>query len=269
VGFLKRLTALARLRLRAGAGVTLFLSHAAIDRKLAEHVRQTLLAAMPGLRVFLASKPGHIEAARPWFQEILSELESADLYVVLLTPQSVDRPWIAFESGAAWMSDRKLVLATAGGLVKASIPWPLGGLQALALDDAEDAEHAFRSLGVRLPEPKAFAAEMVALGRQTTVEAAHLAGWIGVELGDRFFAWDGPMFELKEDTPVPSSASITDAIREAGHEPVFGVPQDRLSAIAGGWKQVFETDRLRWRRQVVGGGGGQFLYVRPPKKPRA
>jgi hypothetical protein len=69
---------------------TVFLSHAATDKPLAD-LFHTTLRSEEGISVF-QSKPGNIAIGEPWFQTILDQLRAADAYFVLLTPTSVARP---------------------------------------------------------------------------------------------------------------------------------------------------------------------------------
>jgi hypothetical protein len=114
-------------------GITkIFLSHAALDGELAEVVRGKLTALRPDLQVFVASRPGDIRAEEDWLRAIQRELREADAYCVLLTPNSIERPWVWFETGAAWMSDKRLVLARAAGLAEREVPAPLSTRQPTA-----------------------------------------------------------------------------------------------------------------------------------------
>jgi len=124
-----------------------FLSHAAADHRLAALIGDALKSAAPGLQLFVASKPGEIPTGEEWLREIKSRLRASDTYIVLLTPISVERPWIWFETGAAWMGDRKLIPVVGGGLSKAAVPYPLGAHQALSLDSFGDVEQLFRDCG--------------------------------------------------------------------------------------------------------------------------
>jgi TIR domain-containing protein len=85
---------------------SLFLSHAALNRDLAILVRDQLKDSRPDLSVFVASRPGDIRADEDWLPVIQREIRGADAYCVLLTPNSSGRPWVWFETGAAWMSGK-------------------------------------------------------------------------------------------------------------------------------------------------------------------
>lgn len=135
------------------AGGRIFLSHAAVDRGLAQHLRDALVAGAPGVSVFMASHPGAIGTGRPWFEDVLHELEGA-AYLVLLTRASCASLWVAFETGVAWRSGRPSVLLCAGGLEPNAVASPFAGFQLLTLDarGGEGLIQAFRSLRLAPPD---------------------------------------------------------------------------------------------------------------------
>lgn len=92
-----------------------FLGHAAADAALAEYLEAAITASVPDCDVFRTTRIGQIPSGIPWFQHVTSRLAGASRYVVLLTPISQTRPWVSFETGAAWMTGRTLVPALGGG----------------------------------------------------------------------------------------------------------------------------------------------------------
>jgi hypothetical protein len=100
------------------------------------------------------------------------------------------------------------------------------------------------------------------------VETTERAGWHGVQVGDRYFAWDGPQLHALADRPgIPSPRTAMDALKQGGHELRFHLPHRLPEAHADGWSQVFETDRMGWRRALLH-GEGQVLLVRPAPVPQ-
>ena len=88
-------------------------------------------------------------------------------------------------------------------------------------------------------------------------------GWSGVNAGPRYFAWDGPTLHSLEDRPpIPTPSEAIDAIEAAGHTASFG-RRDRLRIHqARGAKQVYETDRTAWRRELLEvSDGNQILLI--------
>ncbi len=93
----------------AGAGPTdsplVFVSHDTRDAELAEAFCKLLSSVSAGmLKSFRSSdKKGSqgFEYGVEWYPELMKKLDSAMDVVCLLTPRSVDRPWILYEAGVA------------------------------------------------------------------------------------------------------------------------------------------------------------------------
>src|SRR5262249_27867449 len=82
-----------------------FISHDSRDADLAEAFSNLLTDVSAGiLKSFRASdKKGTtgIPFGTEWYREIMVQLSEASDVVALLTPQSIERPWILYESGVA------------------------------------------------------------------------------------------------------------------------------------------------------------------------
>ena len=83
----------------------IFISHDTRDSELAEAFSKLLSSVSAGvLKSFRSSdKTGTqgIEYGTEWYPKLMSKLGSASDVVCLLTPRSVDRPWILYEAGVA------------------------------------------------------------------------------------------------------------------------------------------------------------------------
>ncbi len=86
----------------------------------------------------------------------------------------------------------------------------------------------------------------------------------GVWLGDRYFAWSGPgLYGLEEWDPVSvTPPGLIEALQTAGYKPSYTTPRNLEQSLGDGAQQVFETDRLEWRREVRGQRGEQVLLVK-------
>jgi len=243
----------------------LFLSHAADDGSLALHIRNVLLQAAPELHIFVASRAGDIPTGKDWLDAIEGELKKADAYLLLLTPSSVGRPWLWYESGAAWMAERPFIPITAAGLAKGNVPYPLGARQVLALDNPADVEQLARDLGVTIPDPDRFCETVQDLSRALPKSA--LSEFEGVVVGDRFFAWSGPVHKLQDLPPIPESEVLIAALLAAGVTPSFALTSWLRWSLAKGLVPVYETDKRTWKREVIySQDGDQQLLVSPPQK---
>lgn len=243
----------------------LFFSHARSDRIIAEYIRSEIIARREvETDVFLASRPGDIPSGAQWWKVIQERLRASDRYLFLLTPQSVSRPWIAFELGAAWMSERPLLVVSSGSLALGDIPMPLSAFQVYSLEDPQEAEVALKQLNAAAMGLSEFCERVRRLSEEAGELALDNAGWLGLEHGGRYFAWGGPgLHSLEDRPPVPVPPDLPDALREHGMSPRFGVKRKLTHHLADGLVQVFETDRTSWRREVLGGGDAQILLAKP------
>jgi len=126
----------------------IFISHSSADRDLAELLGRHIEAGGPDVRTFVASRAGDIRADTEWLRSVEKALREAEAYVILLTANSVQRPWVSFETGAAWFSHKTCILVRAGGLPPEEVPLPLSTKQLYALDEVEGARAVFCALSL-------------------------------------------------------------------------------------------------------------------------
>ncbi len=249
---------------KPGAVGRLFLSHADLDATIANYLSDALRKGRPDLKVFVASRPGDIPTGDEWLAVIRSELRQADAYLVLLTPVSITRRWVWYESGAAWWSEKRLIPVVAAGLGKADVPLPVGAHQILSLDDPEEVAQLARDIGSRIDDADAFCSGLQAIYRTRPESRDTDNEWKGVEVDGRFFAWDGPLHHLQDRPPVVAPPAVPEALRTAGAEPDFVHRLNVRKVLANGFIQVFETDRNAWTRELLEpGNGDRVLLVRP------
>jgi hypothetical protein len=110
--------------------------------------------------VFVASAPGQIPTGDEWLSRIKRALKEADTYLILLTPISIERRWLWFETGAAWMSERRLLPVAACGLPKEQVPLPLGAHQVLSLHLEGDVKQLFRDLRLAVQDVSKFMSDV-------------------------------------------------------------------------------------------------------------
>jgi hypothetical protein len=242
----------------------LFLSHAGEDQALAEYIRERLITAIPGVSVFLTSLPGQIPAGAEWWDVIKQKLREADSYFILLTPISIAKLWVSFETGAAWMTERPLVVAAAGGLAKTKIPLPLSTFHVYSLENEREAVAVFERLQGTLMDAAGFCARVREFTNSRPRIQDDAGEWKGVNVGGRFFSWDGfGLHSLPDRPPVPTPAGLTEGIKAAGVDVRYN-RKDRLTdSFAKGWQQVFETDCKTFRREILlAGDGDQVLMAK-------
>ena len=135
----------------------LFLSHITEDKALAGYlqtrIRRDFLKA---IEVFVSSDGVSIEAGSDWLQSLRSALDRAKCVVVLCSPQSVARPWVNFEVGAAWLRELPVMPLCHGGLEPAQLRPPFSLLQGGSLAKSETLHSLYlllsRLSGLEAPE---------------------------------------------------------------------------------------------------------------------
>jgi hypothetical protein len=86
-------------------------------------------------------KPGDI-----WFNQILAKITQSKAVVSLLTPNSVNRPWVYFESGIGQALENCEVIPVCIGINRDSILPPLGLYQCYQLNDYRSVVEFFSKL---------------------------------------------------------------------------------------------------------------------------
>ncbi len=132
----------------------LFISHATTDSEFANAVKSEIEKVFAnGVSVFCTSSPGAIPAGSDWLSDIEGKLGSAQAVIAIVTPVSIERPWLWFELGATWSSGRsgncKIYPLCAAEIELSGLPAPLNRLQALSLGRAADLKMLFEALIVQ------------------------------------------------------------------------------------------------------------------------
>lgn len=122
---------------------TLFVSHASSDGEFANAVKQEIEKVFAnGLNVFCTSSPGAISVGVDWLSDIEQKLGVAQAVIAIVTPVSIERPWLWFEIGATWSKGRsgdcKIYPLCAAEIELSNLPSPLDRLQALSMGKAAD-----------------------------------------------------------------------------------------------------------------------------------
>lgn len=85
----------------------LFISHASSDGEFANAVKEEIEKVFAdGVNVFCTSSPGAINVGADWLSDIEHKLGVAQAVIAIVTPVSIERPWLWFELGATWSKGR-------------------------------------------------------------------------------------------------------------------------------------------------------------------
>jgi len=112
-----------------------FLSFNHEEEKIANAVQRFLEDKLNRGTVFMSADRWQVFAGEIWLDRIEQELDSAKVVILLLSQDSVGRPWVNFEAGAAWLAKKAVIPVCFGNLSKENLPKPYSGIMALALPD--------------------------------------------------------------------------------------------------------------------------------------
>jgi len=130
---------------------TVFLSHAATDEPIAHVIHGEIERIFAkGVAVFTSSVPGVVRPGADWLKAIRANLDKAHAVIVLITPVSINRPWIWFEVGASWsrmeQGEGVILPVCVPEIDKGNLPEPLNRLEALSLGKAAETKLLFSTL---------------------------------------------------------------------------------------------------------------------------
>ena len=116
-----------------------FISHIG-EEKAAALKLQTLIQTAFGnvFPVFVSSDPASLGGGEEWYHYILDNLARAKIVLVLLSPESSEKPWINFEAGFGKGQKSRVVPLAFRGLSLNALDFPLKGLQGYYLMQLPD-----------------------------------------------------------------------------------------------------------------------------------
>src|SRR5262249_16371376 len=120
----------------------IFISHTHSDQILAEEVARLIddLFGKDRVKVSFSSKKeldGGISPGDQWFRWIVDQVRDAEVAFILLTPASIQKPWVLWEAGAvagaafAGSDKERRVVPITFGITSADVPTPFAGTQLL------------------------------------------------------------------------------------------------------------------------------------------
>ena len=133
---------------------SVFISYVQRDRALGEHVIRSIRRRRPDIQVL-----NHFElsAAEPWVDKVRDWISRCKLFMVLLTPNSIDADNVLTEVGAAWGLGKPIVkIVPLEYVLGDQLPISLFGQPTLRLEEIEQSEALDqileRYVGSRTPE---------------------------------------------------------------------------------------------------------------------
>ncbi len=133
----------------------LFLSHIHEESQLALCIKQWVETTFTErIEVFCSSDSIAFAQDANFLRKLLKELRKSDLLLLLASSRSLQRPWINFEAGCAWVRDLEIVPLCHSGQKRGSLPLPLALFTAIEILDPKGCEDFLNILRVRLGETR-------------------------------------------------------------------------------------------------------------------
>ena len=229
-----------------------FISHITEERATAlllkDLLRRTFSRDLP---IFVSSDYESIPGGDVWFTTIVNGIKGCAVVIVLLSPDSLGRPWINFEAGVGVGAAVPVIPAVVHGLERGDVGHPLTSLHIRSLQTLSDIHAVMNDVGTNigiLQHAMVDANALLALASQPTEGR----GWVGVEAQPGvFLAVDGPFQKLPkiEDQTYIDTYAI--ALRRAGFVPHLADRLHLAPSLGAGNKIVFLTDKKNYRAQIT------------------
>jgi TIR domain len=151
---------------------SVFLSYHATAVKFADALKESIERDFVGLvTVFLASDKTSMPVGRQWLEELVEGLHASGVHIVLCNEESVARPWLNIELGAALVRGIPIIPLCHNGLTVDQLPMPLSENEGGVLTDPIAIEKVYRQIARLLSSDvprvdfEKYGAELAALER--------------------------------------------------------------------------------------------------------
>jgi hypothetical protein len=112
---------------------SIFVSHISEEREIAALIKRAMTEAFGPVAVFTSSDVGSVGAGENWLNAIKKALARSAAIIVLCSQESIVRPWVQFELGAAWMLKKRIIPICHSGLRTEHLSIPLSLFEAVEL----------------------------------------------------------------------------------------------------------------------------------------
>lgn len=129
----------------------IFISHITEEKELAFLLKDYIEKSFLGyVQVFVSSHGDSILSGDRWLNKVDEALKSCIIELVLCSPSSVTRPWIQFETGAAWGRNIPIIPLCHSGATPDTNPVPLSELQGVVISQESGIIKMMDSIAKRL-----------------------------------------------------------------------------------------------------------------------
>lgn len=128
-----------------------FVSHIGEEAAVASRLKQWVSESFPEqLSIFVSSDSDSIPPGAEWRNNLDAALEGASAMVVICSSEALNRPWISFETGCAWIKRIPVIPVCHSNVDKEELPRPFSRFQALNLTEDEFSQKLLSSLSNHL-----------------------------------------------------------------------------------------------------------------------
>ena len=130
---------------------TIFISHITSEKEIAklfqEKIQEDFLEMF---NVFVSSDHNSINPGSNWLNRLSDALQSAQVQLIICSRESVQKPWINFEAGAAWVKEIPVIPICHTNLRPSKLPLPLNLLQGIVSTNIDDLQKMYGVLAQQL-----------------------------------------------------------------------------------------------------------------------
>ena len=146
---------LEELRMQNLYNMKIFISHIQEEFQVALVLKKWIQSAFADLcEVRVSTDPEHIPALAQYLEQNQQASLDAKALLILCSPNSVQRPWLSFEVGCAWMQKISIIPICYSGLSPAELPQPLATFTGFDLNQKDFPQKLFFTLSQKLGIPQ-------------------------------------------------------------------------------------------------------------------
>ncbi|HEU4486459.1 MAG TPA: toll/interleukin-1 receptor domain-containing protein [Povalibacter sp.] len=134
--------------------IKLFISHISEERDIAILLKHHITRDFGNhVDVFASSDSTSVHAGDIWLTAIKEALSDAAALIVLCSAHSVNRSWVQFELGGAWLKGVPIIPICHSGMNPNALPTPLSWLQGLVLNNEEHLRKLYKRVAQLMKSP--------------------------------------------------------------------------------------------------------------------
>ena len=124
-----------------------FISHITEDKEYAKSIKEWLdRAFLNAIQFFVSSDNSSMPIGKEWANEVKTHLEKASVMFVIISELSVERKWLYFESGSAYIKNIPIIPICVNGYKISKLSPPFSFFQGIELPNERDEKNLLEML---------------------------------------------------------------------------------------------------------------------------